>query len=65
RIAHKITSDVTHVICAKPNVDDTKLNERINVFKKINRVRSTKFHLVSYEWIENCIQNQRLLKELL
>ncbi|CAF3056924.1 unnamed protein product, partial [Rotaria sp. Silwood2] len=27
RIAHKITSDVTHVICAKPNVDDTKLNE--------------------------------------
>jgi len=64
RIAHSITSDVTHVICAKPHIDNKKLNDRINVFKKINRERTTKFHLVSYEWIKNCIENQRLVKEL-
>ncbi len=64
RIAHSITSDVTHVICAKPNSDDKKLNERIDVFKKINRERTNKFHLISYEWIKNCIENQRVVKEL-
>lgn len=64
RITHSITSDVTHVICAKPNADDKKLSERINIFKKINRERATKFHLVSYEWIKSCIENQRLVKEL-
>ncbi len=63
-IAHTITSDVTHVICAKPNVDDKKLNDRINIFKKINRDRRNKFHLISYQWIEACIENQRLVKEL-
>lgn len=64
RIAHTITSEVTHVICAKPTNDDKKLTDRINVFKKINRERTNKFHLVSYEWIKNCINNQRLVKEL-
>jgi hypothetical protein len=64
RIAHTITPDVTHVICAKPKSDDKKLNERINLFKKINRERPTRFHLVSYEWIKNSIENQRLVKEL-
>lgn len=69
RIAHRITSDVTHVICAKPVNDDNeqndkKLTERINVFKKINRERTNKFHLISYEWIKQCIENQRLVKEL-
>jgi hypothetical protein len=64
RIAHRITSDVTHVICAKPANDNKKLSDRINVFKKINRDRTNKFHLVSYQWIENCIENQRLVKEL-
>ena len=64
RIAHTITSDVTHVICAKPDVGDKKLADRINIFKKINRDRSNKFHLISYQWIENCIENQRLVKEL-
>ncbi len=64
RIAHSIKPDVTHVICAKPNIDDQKFNERINVFKKINRDRPNKFHLISYEWIKNCIENQRLVKEL-
>ena len=64
RIAHSINSDVTHVVCAKPYADNKKLSERINVFKKINRDRATKFHLVSYEWIQNCIENKRLVKEL-
>jgi hypothetical protein len=64
RIAHSITSDVTHVICAKPIIDDNKLNDRINIFKKINRERTNKFHLISYEWIKNCIENQRIVKEL-
>jgi hypothetical protein len=64
RIAHTITSDVTHVICAKPDPDDKKLNDRINVFKKINRERTNKFHLISYEWIKTCIENQRIVKEL-
>ncbi len=63
-IAQQITSDVTHVICAKPTCDDKKLNDRINIFKKINRDRKNKFHLISYQWIENCIENQRLVKEL-
>jgi hypothetical protein len=44
--------------------DDKKLNDRINIFKKINRDRKNKFHLISYQWIENCIENQRLVKEL-
>ncbi|UJR20821.1 hypothetical protein I4U23_023932 [Adineta vaga] len=64
RVAHSITSDVTHVICAKADIDDKKANDRITLFKKINRDRSTKFHLVSYEWIKACIDNQRLVKEL-
>ncbi|CAF1107169.1 unnamed protein product [Rotaria magnacalcarata] len=64
RIAHKITSDVTHVICAKPKLDDKKLSDRIDVFKKINRERTNKFHVIGYEWIKACITNQRLVKEL-
>lgn len=64
RIAHSITSDVTHVVCAKPDPADKKLNERIDLFKRINRDRSTKFYLVSYEWIKACIDNHRLVKEL-
>jgi hypothetical protein len=64
RIAHTITSDVTHVICAKSNLDDKKLTERVNIFKKLNRERTNKFHIISYEWIKSCIENQRLLKEL-
>lgn len=64
RIAHKLTSDVTHVICAKPTPDDKKLNDRIDLFKKINRDRPTKFHLVNYQWIKSCIENKRLVKEL-
>jgi len=41
-----------------------KLYERINVFKKINRERTNKFHLISYEWIKTCIENQLLFKKL-
>lgn len=63
-ISQTITSDVTHVICAKPKATDEQLIERINNFKKLNRERTKKFHLISYQWIENCIENQRLLKEL-
>ena len=64
RITQTITSDVTHVICAKPKTNDEQLVERIQNFKKLNRERTKKFHLISYQWIENCIENQRLLKEL-
>lgn len=64
RVAHSITSDVTHVICAKNSAADQKAPDRINMFKKINRDRATKFHLISYDWIKASIENQRLLKEL-
>jgi hypothetical protein len=45
RIAHTITSDVIPVICAKSNPDNKKLTKRLNVFKKINRERTNKFHI--------------------
>ena len=64
RIAHSITPEVTHVICAKSGPDDKKALERITLFKKINRERSTKFHLISYDWIKASIGNHRLVKEL-
>ena len=64
RVAHSITSDVTHVICAKNSAGDQKALERVNMFKKINRERATKFHLISYDWIKASIENQRLVKEL-
>lgn len=60
RIAQTISPDVTHVVCTKSKSDQ----DRINTFKKINRDRTKKFHLVSYEWIEACIANERLLNEL-
>lgn len=59
RIASNITADVTHVVCAKSSPED-----RINTLKRINRDRTKKFHLVSYQWIEACIANHRLLNEL-
>ncbi|CAF1064672.1 unnamed protein product [Adineta ricciae] len=64
RIAHSVTSDVTHVVCIKPAKDDKKLNDRLTLFKQINRDRSTKFHLISYDWIKACIENRRAMKEL-
>ena len=64
RIAHSVTSDVTHVVCIKPAKDDKKLSDRLTLFKQINRDRSTKFHLVSYDWIKACIENRRPMKEL-
>ena len=64
RVAHAISSDVTHVICAKVNSNDKTSTERINAFKKLNRDRATKFHLVNYDWIKASIENQRLVKEL-
>ena len=64
RVAHAISSDVTHVVCAKVTDNGTKSTERINALKKLNRDRATKFHLVTYDWIKACIENQRLVKEL-
>lgn len=59
RIVSNITPEVTHVVCSKSSAED-----RLTTLKRINRDRTKKFHLVSYQWIEACIGNHRLLNEL-
>ena len=71
-VANLDDSTCTHVICASalPNnnpTEDETTNEHANIDERLQRayeIQSEKTHLITPDWIVDCINNNRLLDEI-
>lgn len=59
RIAQEMNYDVTHIV-----LDNNDTENLVN-FQKLNHSRSRKFHIVSYQWIEDCCDTRERIREFI